>query len=107
MINTNVILKSALFKITAAFLFLLITVIPAANASVISYKKEANGLLFTLDKGRMKITICTDDIIQVKYTIFDVKNNVRLVFYLKKHIHVRSLDFSSEVKCEVNLQPCS
>ena len=64
-------LKSVLSKITAAILLLLITVIPAANATVKSYKKEANGLLFTLDKGLMKVTICSDDIIQVKYTIFN------------------------------------
>ncbi|MGZ3778607.1 MAG: glycoside hydrolase family 31 protein, partial [Mucilaginibacter sp.] len=43
----------------------------AAKASVISYKKEADGLLFTLDKGLMKVTVCKDDIIEVKYTVFD------------------------------------
>lgn len=64
-------LNSALSKLMAAVLLFLITSIPVANASVKSYKKEANGLLFTLDKGLMKVTICKDDIIEVKYTIFN------------------------------------
>lgn len=64
-------LNSALSKIMTAILLLFITTISAANASVISYKKEANGLLFKLDKGLMKVTICRDDIIQVKYTFFN------------------------------------
>ena len=64
-------LNSALSKIMTAILLLFITTIPAANASVISYKKEANGLLFKLDKGLMKVAICRDDIIQVKYTVFN------------------------------------
>jgi len=71
MINTKVMLNSALFKIMTAVLLLLITTIPAANASVKSYKKEANGLLFTLDKGLMRVIICRDDIIEVKYTVFN------------------------------------
>ncbi|EHQ25985.1 glycoside hydrolase family 31 protein [Mucilaginibacter paludis] len=59
------------FRIIILFFMLIITAIHAASASVISYKKEADGLLFTLDKGQMKITICRDDIIQVKYTVFN------------------------------------
>ena len=68
-------LNSALSKIMTAILLLLITGIPAANAAVISYKKEANGLLFTLNKGLMRVTVCKDDIIEVKYTVFDNFNN--------------------------------
>jgi alpha-D-xyloside xylohydrolase len=71
MMNTKVMSNFALSKIMAAILLLLITAIPTAKASVISYKKEATGLLFTLDKGQMKVTICKDDIIEVKYTVFD------------------------------------
>ena len=71
MIKTKTMLNSALSKLMAAVLLFLITSIPVANASVKSYKKEANGLLFTLDKGLMKVTICKDDIIEVKYTIFN------------------------------------
>ncbi|WP_419789149.1 TIM-barrel domain-containing protein [Mucilaginibacter sp. X5P1] len=71
MIKTKIMLNPALSKLMAAILLLLITTIPVANASVKSYKKEADGLLFTLDKGLMKVTICKDDIIEVKYTIFN------------------------------------
>ncbi len=71
MINIKVMLNSVLCKTMIAILLFLITVTSVANASVISYKKEANGLLFTLDKGLMKITVCKDNIIQVKYTIFN------------------------------------
>ncbi|MDN5289079.1 MAG: yicI 4, partial [Mucilaginibacter sp.] len=39
------------------------------NANIISYKKEADGVSFSLNKGLMKIKICRDDIIEVKYTI--------------------------------------
>ncbi len=71
MINKKVTFNSLLSKIVTAVLLLLMTAISAANASVKSYKKEANGLLFRLDKGLMKVTICRDDIIEVKYTIFN------------------------------------
>ncbi|MBB6112913.1 alpha-D-xyloside xylohydrolase [Mucilaginibacter lappiensis] len=39
------------------------------SANIISYKKEADGVSFSLDKGLMKIKVCRDDIIEVKYTI--------------------------------------
>jgi alpha-D-xyloside xylohydrolase len=41
------------------------------NARVVTYKKEADGVNFILDKGRMKINICTEDIIRVRYTMLD------------------------------------
>ena len=71
MINTKVMLNTVLPKVVAAILLFLIAAIPAAQASVLSYKKEANGLLFTLDKGRMKVTVCKDDIIEIKFTPFN------------------------------------
>ncbi len=40
----------------------------SASASIISYTKEADGVSFRLDKGQMKIKICSSDIIEVKYT---------------------------------------
>jgi alpha-D-xyloside xylohydrolase len=39
------------------------------NANIISYKKEADGVSFLLDKGLMKIKVCRNDIVEVKYTI--------------------------------------
>jgi alpha-D-xyloside xylohydrolase len=38
------------------------------KATIISYKKDADGVTFKLDKGAMKVKVCTDDIIEVKYT---------------------------------------
>jgi len=55
----------------SALLLLSITGATIARAAVINYKKEANGLLFKLDKGLMRVTVCKDDIIEVKYTVFD------------------------------------
>ncbi len=40
------------------------------KAAVTSYKVKPDGVTFTLDKGLMKIIVCKDDIIEVKYTIF-------------------------------------
>jgi alpha-D-xyloside xylohydrolase len=43
--------------------------IPMAFSTVINYKTETDGVTFVLDKGLMKIRICRDDIVQVKYTV--------------------------------------
>ena len=53
-----------LFVITGCILY------TPANATVKSYTKQIDGVTFTLDKGLMKISVCRDDIIEVKYTIF-------------------------------------
>jgi len=84
MTNTKVMLNSALSKILTAILLLLITAISNVQASVTSYKKEADGLLFTLEKGLMKVTVCRDDIIEVKYTVFkDFINKPSLIVNAK------------------------
>jgi alpha-D-xyloside xylohydrolase len=41
-----------------------------ANATVKSFKKGADGVTFSLDKGLMKVLVRSADIIEVKYTIF-------------------------------------
>jgi alpha-D-xyloside xylohydrolase len=43
----------------------------SASAAVMSYKQDADGVTFTLDKGQMKIKVCQSDIIEVKYTVFN------------------------------------
>ncbi|MEN0054115.1 MAG: glycoside hydrolase family 31 protein [Mucilaginibacter sp.] len=43
-----------------------------AQATVQNFKKEQDGVLFHLDKGLLKIKICSADIIEVKYTIFNI-----------------------------------
>jgi alpha-D-xyloside xylohydrolase len=40
----------------------------AVQASVVSYKKDGDGITCTLDKGLMKVKICLDNIVEVKYT---------------------------------------
>jgi alpha-D-xyloside xylohydrolase len=49
-------------------LILLMAISLTSSATVVSYKKENDGVTFTLDKGLMKIKICGDDIVEVKYT---------------------------------------
>jgi alpha-D-xyloside xylohydrolase len=44
----------------------------SAVASIEFLTKDSDGITFTLDKGRMKVKICKDDIINVKYTIWHV-----------------------------------
>src|SRR5258708_6950994 len=56
----------------AAFLIISLASLQSTVASVISYSKNADGIVFKLDKGLMNIRICRADIIEVKYTIFDV-----------------------------------
>ncbi len=42
---------------------------PGAQATVISWQKESDGVSFSLDAGAMKIRVCTPDIIEVQYSI--------------------------------------
>jgi alpha-D-xyloside xylohydrolase len=60
-------------KQSIAIMFLLaggIATLPA-NAAIKSFKKGADGVTFSLDKGLMKVLVRRADIIEVKYTIFD------------------------------------
>jgi alpha-D-xyloside xylohydrolase len=69
MLNQKRGLKHFRFRLmTLLFLFCISL---SLKASVISYKKDANGLTFKLDKGLMYIAVCKDDIIEVKYTLSD------------------------------------
>ncbi|WPU97859.1 glycoside hydrolase family 31 protein [Mucilaginibacter sp. cycad4] len=68
MLTQKQILKSAFSKISTIVLLVVISI--SVKASVISYKKNANGLIFKLDKGLMYIAVCKADLIEVKYTIF-------------------------------------
>ena len=42
-----------------------------AKAEIKSYKTDIDGITFSLDKGLMKIKVCKDDIVEVRYTIFN------------------------------------
>ncbi len=52
-------------------LFCFLICVNFSFASIKSFKKETRGIIFYLDKGLMKINICKDDIIEVKYTLLD------------------------------------
>jgi len=59
-------------KLKLILTLLLICCITIVNATVKSFKKDADGVSFTLDKGLMKIRICRADLVQVKYTMLNV-----------------------------------
>lgn len=64
-------LKSVPSKITTVLLLLFAISITSSNAAILSYKKEANSVMIKLDKGQMNVTVCKDDIIEIKYTVLD------------------------------------
>jgi alpha-D-xyloside xylohydrolase len=47
---------------------LLVILAPSIQATVISFAKNKDGITCTLDKGYMKVKICMDNIVEVKYT---------------------------------------
>ena len=66
-----------LYQALTKNLFLLITLllicwIVPVSAAVLSYQKDADGVVFTLDKGQMRIDIRSSDIVEVRYTIFNI-----------------------------------
>jgi alpha-D-xyloside xylohydrolase len=58
-------------------LTLLLLLIQDSNAQtpVRSYQKEKDGVSFSLEKGLMKVRICSDDIVEVKYTVLNAFPN--------------------------------
>jgi len=58
-------------KLTLIALALMVLTV-AVQASVISYKKDSDGITCNLDKGLMKVKICFDNTVEVKYTILPV-----------------------------------
>jgi alpha-D-xyloside xylohydrolase len=62
-------MNSLLTKIRPAVLMVGLLVLSVAlRASVVSFEKQTDGVAFTLDKGVMKIKICLDNMVEVKYT---------------------------------------
>jgi alpha-D-xyloside xylohydrolase len=59
---------------TKFFIFFVAFIIQfvALNASIVSYQKGSDGVTFTLDNGLMKIKVCLDNVIEVKYTTLPV-----------------------------------
>ncbi|MGA9405879.1 MAG: TIM-barrel domain-containing protein [Bacteroidota bacterium] len=51
-----------------------------AIASITSYAKDPDGVTFRLDKGTMKVKICKDDIVEVKFTTLpDIPSKASLI----------------------------
>jgi len=61
-------LHSGLCKVGISLLLLSCMAGTNANAAVQSFSKETDGVNFKLDKGALKIKVCSADIIEVKYT---------------------------------------
>jgi alpha-D-xyloside xylohydrolase len=64
-------LPGKLFK-TALFLCILGGFEISSQASVLSFTKTNDGVIFSLDQGLMKIKICLPDLVEVKYTSLPV-----------------------------------
>lgn len=56
------------FQFFLPAIIFLTTNIATVHASVTSFSKDKDGITCTLDKGLMKVKICTDNIVEVKYT---------------------------------------
>ena len=56
---------------TALLLFIGLIAVQPAHAAVLNFRKQSDGVVFNLDKGLLKIKICTSDIVNVKYTVFN------------------------------------
>lgn len=61
------------FRIKQVLSVLTFTVLSfAAQAKVVSFTKDNDGITCNLEKGLMKVKICTDNIIEVKYTFLPI-----------------------------------
>jgi len=70
MLYKNLHLKlNKLFK--PLLLLIGIIMVQPVHAVIRDFKKQSDGVLFNLDKGLMKIKICSTDIVEVKYTVFN------------------------------------
>ena len=77
--NKNKIHYKAILLKCVALLIISLVSSQVTHASVISYTKNSDGVIFKLDKGLMDVRICKADIIEVKYTIlsaFPEKNSL-------------------------------
>lgn len=64
-------MKNFLAKITLLVAFCL-AMATSVEAKIKSINKETDGVSFTLDKGLMKIKVCLDNMVEVKYTSLPV-----------------------------------
>ena len=63
-------MKIKALRIKQVLCVLALTVLSVvAQAKVVSFTKDNDGITFKLDKGLMKVKVCSDNIIEVKYTV--------------------------------------
>lgn len=65
------VLSKSIKSVFLLCLFSLFVLNSQSQSAIRAFKKEADGVSFSFTKGVMKIRICKDDIVQVKYTIMD------------------------------------
>ena len=53
-------------------LIVLLFLAASTQAKVVSFTKESDGIICTLDKGLMRVKICMDNVVEVKYTSLPV-----------------------------------
>jgi len=62
-------IKSRAFITILLLVLCIVTSSIAVIASVKTFKKDLDGITLTLDKGLMKVKICKDNVVEMKYTI--------------------------------------
>jgi alpha-D-xyloside xylohydrolase len=81
------------FKSIAAIFFALVNIC-TVNANIISYQKVSDGVMFTLDKGKMYVHIVGDDLIEVKYTDLSAMPDKKSLVVPKAVLFKRSFTLS-------------
>ncbi|MBB3188498.1 glycoside hydrolase family 31 protein [Microbacter margulisiae] len=88
-------------KILASIALMFAIAVPnPAKASVTSFQKENDGVLFKLDKGTMKVNICLDNMVEVRYTIFKtlpVKKSLVVVNPWETHPQFKVSETKNEI----------
>jgi alpha-D-xyloside xylohydrolase len=71
LLNIKILTLMKKLKLTLIALAIMILTV-AVQASVVSFKKDNDGITCALDKGLMKVKICFDNMVEVKYTTLPV-----------------------------------
>ena len=78
------------FKVIIVYIFFIALGVSKAKANIISYEKSADGVKFTLDKGKMFIQIINDDVIEVKYTNLSAMPDKKSLVVIKPIVSKRN-----------------
>src|SRR5436190_10551716 len=64
--NNN--LRATMRLLLAAFVFGEVATLSAAPIPVQSFKKDPDGVTFSMSPGKLKLTVCSDSIVRVMYS---------------------------------------